>query len=96
MVHETAGTGVVSLMVVVKTLILLVGSLVTYYAYKAYRRTGDRSLGLLAAGFASITVGALLGGTVYELIGAPLALGVTIEGVFVLVGLALIASSLRS
>ncbi|WP_331234801.1 DUF7521 family protein [Natronorarus salvus] len=96
MVHETAGSGVVSLMVVVKTLILLVGSLVTYYAYKAYRRTGDRSLGLLTAGFASITFGAFLGGTLYELLGTPLALGVAIEGVFVLVGLALVAASLRT
>jgi len=96
MVHETAGTEIVSLMVVVKTLILLVGSLVTFYAYKAYRRTGDRSLGFLTAGFGSITVGALLGGTVYELISAPLALGVAIEGLFVLFGLTLIAYSLRT
>ena len=95
MPHETAAAELLTLMVIVKSLILLMGGVVTYFATKAYLRTEDRSLGLLAAGFALITLGALLGGMVHELIQAQLVTGVLIEGVFVLAGLTLIAFSLR-
>ncbi len=95
MPHETTGFEVVTVLFVVKTLILLLGGVVTFYAVKAYRRTRDRSLGLLAAGFAFITLGAMAGGLVHELIQATLATGVVIEGIFVVIGLALIAYSLR-
>ena len=95
MPHETTGVGVLTLMIVVKTAILVLGALVTYFSYKAYRRTGDPSLQLLAGGFGLITFGALLGGMVHEVIQADLAVGVLIEGIFVMVGLSLVAFSLK-
>lgn len=83
-------------LIVIKTLVALAGGVVTYFAFKAYRRTHARPLGFLAAGFALVTVGAVLGGTAYELFDVPLAFGVVIEGLFVLGGFSLIAYSLKA
>ena len=48
--------------VVTKTLILVVGGLITYFSYKAYRRTGTSEHRWLTLGFGVITAGAVLGG----------------------------------
>ncbi len=93
--HSTIGSEVQLLLAMVKTLILVVGGIVTYLAYKAYRRTGDRSLQLLSVGFGLIVVGVLLAGFTFELLGVDLGLGVLIESLFVLSGLSIIAYSLR-
>lgn len=94
MVHSTTGPEVQLAIAVVKTLILVVGGIVTYLAFSAYRRTCDRSLGFLSVGFGFIVVGVLLAGITFELLSVSLSVGVLIEGLFVLVGLSIIASSL--
>lgn len=88
-------SNVVMLMAVVKTIIAILGGVITYFAFKAYRRTGDRSLGLLAAGFGTVTVGSILGGISFELLNVALETGVLIEGIFIAIGFLLIAYSLR-
>lgn len=93
--HETVSTEVQTALAIVKTLVLLVGSAVTYLSYSAYRRTGDRSLAMLAVGFGLITGGTLLAGFTFELLGVPLGVGIVLESVFVLAGLSVIAYSLR-
>ena len=45
-----------------KTVTLLLGAMITYFSYKAFRRTGAKPLGLLALGFALVTLGSLLAG----------------------------------
>jgi len=95
MAHTTAGPEFAIALFVVKTLMLLAGGIVLYYATKAYRRSGDKSLGYLAGGFGFVLVGSAFGGLMYELIGQPLIVGVVIESSFVLVGFLLIAYSLK-
>lgn len=95
MVHTEADPILALLLLAVKGLMLVAGGSVLYYAVKAYRRTGDQSLGYLAGGFGLVLFGSALGGLVYELIGSPLAVGVIIESVFVLFGFLLIAYSLK-
>jgi heme/copper-type cytochrome/quinol oxidase subunit 3 len=92
--HSTAGAEVQLAIAIVKTLILLTGGAVTFFAYKAYARTEQRSLGLLAAGFGLITLGVLLAGFLSELFGQTLAFGILIESLLVLAGLLVIAYSL--
>lgn len=94
MPHQTVGTNLLLVVALVKTTITLLGGLITYYAAKAYWRTRDRSLGLLAAGFAVITIGAIVAGISFELVEVPLAAGVIIDGLFVIAGFSLIAYSL--
>jgi len=48
--------------VVAKTLILVIGGLITYYSFQAYRRTDMPEHRLLAVGFGIVTVGAIAGG----------------------------------
>ena len=96
MPHETAGTEVVSLMLLLKSLIVVMGGVVTWYAFKAYRRTRSRSLGTLATGFALITFGAVAGGLAHELLRTSLAFGIVLEGVFILLGLSLVGYSITN
>lgn len=93
--HDTISTQTQVALTVVKTIILLLGGVVTYLSVKAYRRTRDRSLGALALGFGLITVGVLLAGFTFEVLGVPLGVGVLVESLFVLAGFAVITYSLR-
>ena len=84
------GTAIVA----VKTVILLLGSGITYIAYKAYRRTGTHSLRALGIGFGVITFGALLAGIAHQILSVSLELGILINSVLVAIGLAIIMYSL--
>jgi hypothetical protein len=92
--HATAGTEVQFAIAIVKTLLLLTGGAVTFFAYRAYARTKDRSLGMLATGFGLITLGVLSAGFSSELLEQSLAVGVLVESLLVLAGMLVIAYSL--
>ncbi len=94
MTYEAIGMEVTIALTVVKTLLLIVGGIITYFAYKAYRRTRQRPLGYLAAGFGIVTLGLVLAGLLYELLSVPLAVGILIESLLSLVGFVVIAFSL--
>ncbi|ELY65883.1 DUF7521 family protein [Natrinema versiforme] len=79
---------------VVKTLVLVVGGIITYFAFKAYRRTRQRALGYLAGGFGLVTLGFVLAGMLYELLGVDLVTGILLESLLVLAGFVVIAYSL--
>ncbi|MFA9504056.1 hypothetical protein HTG_08670 [Natrinema mahii] len=79
---------------VVKTLVLVVGSVITYFAFKAYRRTRQPALGYLAAGFGIVTLGFVLAGMLYEVLGVALVTGILLESLLVLVGFLVIAYSM--
>lgn len=79
---------------VVKTLVLIVGSVITYFAYRAYRRTRQRALGYLAGGFSLVTLGLVLAGLSTELLGVSLEAGILLESLLVLIGFVVIAYSL--
>ena len=90
--HELGGVSIA--LAVVKTLLLVVGGLITFLAAKAYRRTGQRPLALLAGGFAFVTLGIAMAGVLFEVLTVDLAIGILLESVLVLIGFALIAYSL--
>lgn len=79
---------------VVKTLVLVVGSVITFFAYKAYRRTRERSLGMFALGFGLATLGLVLAGMSFELLGVSLMTGILLESLLMLAGFVVIAYSL--
>jgi len=94
MVHQDISTSITTGIVVVKTGILILGGLITYFSLKAYRNTGTRALRALAVGFGIITLGALLGGTFDFILDVSLATGVLIDATLTLVGFAVITYSL--
>ena len=79
---------------VAKTAILLLGGSITYYAFRAFSRTGSSSLRALAIGFGVVTVGALIGGVSHQIIGADLAVGIAIDSLLTALGFAVIVYSL--
>lgn len=87
-------TWVGTAIVVVKTVILLLGTGITYIAYRAYRRTGSPSLRVLGIGFGSITLGALLAGLADQILSVSLEMGVLINSVLVAIGFAIVMYSL--
>ncbi|MEF8807352.1 DUF7521 family protein [Natronomonas sp.] len=82
------------LIVGANTVTLVVGSLVTWFGFRAYRRTDSRSLRALTAGLACITFGTLLGGLLHQSGLAPLLVGVTVQSGSVAVGFLLLGLSL--
>ena len=88
MVHvETA-------IVVSKTITLVLGGLVTYLAFKAYRRTGASALKSLSVGFGVITAGAIVGGLIDLVSSLGVLYGVLVQSVVTMVGFAVIVYSL--
>lgn len=81
--------------VVLKSLTLLLGGSITFYALKAYRRTNSPALRALATGFGVITLGALAAGIVDQLVpmlGPTIAL--IVESLFTTLGFGVILYSL--
>lgn len=85
---------VTSSIVALKTVSLLLGALVTYFAYKAYRRTGAASLQYLAIGFAIVTFGAMLGGVVDQVLAMTRDTAIAAESGLTVIGFAVIVYSL--
>jgi hypothetical protein len=85
-----------------KTVTLALGAAITYFAFKAYRRTGARSLRALTVGFGVVTTGALLAGALdlTNDVGAvpdvAPELALAVESVFTAIGFAVILYSLYS
>lgn len=82
------------LIIVAKTAILLLGGSITYYALRAYDRTGDQSLRALGMGFGVVTVGALIGGILHQFLGVGFGVGVAIDSTLTAIGFAVIFYSL--
>ncbi|MDY6780152.1 MAG: hypothetical protein SV760_06350 [Halobacteria archaeon] len=80
--------------VVVKTAILLLGGLITYFTFKAYRRTGFNPLRSLSVGFGFVVSGAILGGVVHQVLNVGFKLGVLVQSALTMVGFVVITYSL--
>ena len=79
---------------VLKILSLALGGLITYYSYKAYRRTESPSLRALTLGFGVITVGAFVAGIVDQIIPVDQSHALLVESAFTTAGFAIILYSL--
>jgi len=85
----------ISLIVIAfKTITLALGSLITYLAAKAARRSGAPGLTYLAVGFGVVTFGSLLAGVADQvlLMGGDLAL--IVENALTAIGFAIVTYSL--
>lgn len=85
---------VTTAVVALKTLTLALGGLITYFSWKAYRRTGARALRALAIGFGVVTLGSLLAGAVDQLVAVDASYALVVESALTAVGFAVIVYSL--
>lgn len=88
MVHVT------STVVALKTITLVLGGLITYFAFKAYRRTGAAPLRALALGFGTVTLGSLLAGLLDRVLVANATYALLAESALTAVGFGIILYSL--
>ncbi|MFB6154134.1 MAG: hypothetical protein ABEJ27_07780 [Halodesulfurarchaeum sp.] len=87
-------TQLTTLIVALKTLTFLLGGLITYFAYKAYRRTHAAALRFLAVGFAIVTLGSMLAGIVDLVLTLSRDFAITVESGLTVIGFAVIVYSL--
>jgi hypothetical protein len=83
-----------SSVVALKTVTLVLGGLITYFAFKAYRRTGAKPLRALATGFGTVTLGSILGGVVDRVLAIDATYALAVESSLTAVGFAVILYSL--
>ena len=85
---------ITTLLVALKTFSLILGATITYFAYRAYRRTGAAALGALSLGFAVVTAGALTAGVLERLFAVDPTIALTIDSALTALGFAIIVYSL--
>lgn len=77
-----------------KTTTLVLGGLITYHAYRAYRRTRSPVLRTFTGGFALVTLGLLFGGGIHQLLGLDLVVGLLAQRLLTVAGFGLLVYSL--
>ncbi|MEF8851015.1 MAG: hypothetical protein V5A28_01165 [Haloarculaceae archaeon] len=87
-------TDITIVVVFAKALVLPLGVGISYFAYRAYRRTGAAAMRSFAAGFAVVTAGSVLGGGLEQLVGVGLEAGLLVDSVLTAVGFVILARSL--
>ncbi len=92
--HLAAETTTVYALMGSRAAILVIGGLITYYAYTAYRRTGSSSLKALAAGFALVVAGSVLGGVLHTVAGVDILTSLVADSVLTAAGFAFLLYSL--
>lgn len=82
-------------LVAARAIVLLLGATITYYSAMAYRRTGLPYLRNAAVGFAIMTVGVLLEGLLFEVVGLDLEVVHVVESIAIGLGFLVLLVSLR-
>lgn len=75
------------LLVLIKIVIVVLGSLIAALAYVAYREHGSRLMLFISIGFGLITLGSVIEGVLFEFLAAPLDLAHVVESAIILAGL---------
>ena len=84
-----------AVLVAVRLAVLGLGILITYYSFKAYRRTRTYYMRNAAIGFGIITLGVFIEGVLFEFGGLDLAFVHLIESVAIGLGFVVLLISLR-
>ncbi|WP_135535790.1 DUF7521 family protein [Halostella pelagica] len=77
-----------------KTATLFLGGMITFYAFRAYKRTRSPALRALTIGFGAITVGSLLAGAMDQVVGLNRQLALIVESGLTAIGFGVILYSL--
>ncbi len=81
-------------LVIAKLVTLGLGLLITYQAYKGYRTLGSQPMLYVAIGFLFISIGAVIEGVLFDVVGLSIFLAGTIQTVIVAIGMLVILYSL--
>ncbi len=78
-----------------KGAIVLLGSLIALLSYAAFRAHGARLMLYISIGFVLVTLGSVVEGILFEVLGAPLDLAHVVESSTILAGLLVLVYHLR-
>lgn len=81
-------------LVIAKLVTVGLGLLITYQAYKGYRAHGNEAMRYVAIGFLLISVGAVIEGMLFDIVGLSIFVAGTIQTTIVAVGMLVILYSL--
>lgn len=81
-------------LVVAKTITVGLGLVIAYQAYKGYRRYGNQPLRYVAIGFVFISIGAVIEGVLYDVVGLSIFVAGTLQTILVAIGMLVILYSL--
>lgn len=87
-------TNLIATVILIKLIMLALALILTHLTYSSYRRSGRDDLGALAIGFASMSVGVLLAGGMYQLLSYEILHALLVEAAFTAFGLGMIVYSL--
>ncbi len=79
---------------IVKTVIVVLGTILVYLAAKGYRRTKSKAMIFLSLGFALVTIGSVLAGVLFEFLGFELIDVSIIESFMIILGFACVIYSI--
>lgn len=85
---------VTALLIVANTLIVVLGTTITYLATRAVRRTGSSALQSLALGFGFLTLGGIIAGFLNQFMGVGLRRAFLLQSLLTALGLAVLTKSL--
>ena len=71
---------------ILKTLVVILGSVLIYLSSKSYRKTKGKKMLFLAIGFAIMTIGSVLAGLSFELLGLSLRQVSIVETIMIVIG----------
>jgi len=80
--------------VALKTVTLVLGGLITFFAFQAYRRTRAAPLRSLAIGFGIVTLGSIIAGVVDQFSAVPLGSALVVESFLTAIGFGVVLYSL--
>jgi len=80
--------------VALKTVTLVLGGLITFFAFQAYRRTRAAPLRSLAIGFGIVTLGSIIAGVVDQFSTVPLGSALVVESFLTAIGFGVVLYSL--
>ncbi|WP_423999164.1 DUF7521 family protein [Haloarcula salina] len=81
-------------LVIAKIITVGLGLLITYQAYKGYRTYGSEPMLYVAIGFLFISVGSVIEGVLFDVVGLSIFLAGTIQTAIVAIGMLVILYSL--
>ena len=81
-------------LVVIRLIVVLLGSVLVYLSLKAHRRNGSNGFFFLSTGFALITIGAVAAGVLFEFFSFDIFGALTIESILTTLGLISIIASI--
>ncbi|WP_458208659.1 DUF7521 family protein [Haladaptatus sp. NG-SE-30] len=81
-------------LVIAKIVVVILGFLIAFQSYRAYKRYDSRPMFLLAVGFFTISIGAVIEGVLYDIVKFSIFYAGMVQSIIVAIGICLVLYSI--